>query len=59
VLATLGAEVAALAAFEVHAASRPVTDTAALAWLAAVALVGLVVFLVLARRYVSVPVSHR
>ena len=56
VLATLGAQVLALAALEVHAASRPVTDTAALAWLGIVAAVGVVAHLALARRYVTVPV---
>jgi hypothetical protein len=59
VLATLSAQVVALAALEVHAAARPVADTAALAWFGIVAAVGLVVCLALARRYVTVPVRHR
>jgi hypothetical protein len=59
VLATLGAQVVALAAVEAHAAVRPLTDTAALAWFAIVAVVGLVVRLALVRRYVTVPVRHR
>jgi hypothetical protein len=59
VLATLAATVAALVAFEVHAVSVTATDTEALAWLAIVATVTLVVHLVLVRRYVAVPVSHR
>ena len=50
---------AALVAFEVHAVSVTATDTEALAWLAIVATVPLVVHLVLVRRYVAVPVSHR
>jgi hypothetical protein len=59
VLATLAGTVAALVAFEVHAVSVTATDTEALAWLAIVATVTLVVHLVLVRRYVAVPVSHR
>jgi len=59
VLATLAATVAALVVFEVHAVSVTATDTEALAWLAIVATVTLVVHLVLVRRYVAVPVSHR
>ena len=59
VLTTLAGTVVALAAFEVHAVSETVSDTEALAWLAIVATVTLVVHLVLVRRYVAVPVSHR
>ena len=59
VLSTLAGAVVALAAFEVRAAAEPVSDTEALAWLATVAAVTLVAHLVLVRRYVAVPVSHR
>jgi hypothetical protein len=59
VLATLAGAVVALAALEVRAATEPLSDTVALAWLVLVATVTLVVHLVLVRRYVAVPVSHR
>jgi hypothetical protein len=59
VLTTLAGAVMALAALEVRAATEPLSDTVALAWLVVVATVTLVVHLVLVRRYVAVPVSHR
>jgi predicted Kef-type K+ transport protein len=59
VLATLAGAVVALAALEVRAATEPLSDTVALGWLVLVATVTLVVHLVLVRRYVAVPVSHR
>jgi hypothetical protein len=59
VLATLGATVVALAAFEVRAAVAPLSDTAALAWLAAAATLTLLTHVLLLRRVVVIPVSHR
>jgi hypothetical protein len=59
VLATLGATVVALAAFEGRAAFVPQRDSAALVWLAAVATLTLLAHVVLVRRVVVVPVSHR
>ena len=55
----LAAAVAALAAFELHAAVEAATDTEALIWFGIVGAAVLVVHLVLVRRCVTVPVHHR
>ena len=59
VVETLAAAVAALAAFELHAAVEAATDTEALIWFGIVGAAVLVVHLVLVRRCVTVPVHHR